>query len=73
MASRHKLRLKRNRRRERARAREATSAPQQPIAEQPVVVRLNGANIFKSLERRFDELVGPRSPEEALASVLVSK
>jgi hypothetical protein len=68
--SNYKLRLKRQRRRERARAREATTAAQ---ASQPVAVVLKGADIFKSLEKRFDELVGTRTPEEALASVLVSK
>jgi len=60
MASRHKLRLKRNRRRERARAR--ARAAQQSIAAQPAVARLNGADVLKALERRFDELLSPRTP-----------
>jgi len=60
------------RKRQRARSRAATAA-QQPVAVQPAVVALNGADILKSLERRFDDLVGTRTPEEALASVLVSK
>jgi hypothetical protein len=68
--SKHKLRLKRQRRRERARAREATTAVQ---ITQPAVVVLNGADILKSLEKRFDELLVPRTPEEALVKILVSK
>jgi hypothetical protein len=69
--SKYKIRLKRHRRRERARSREATA--QQPIAAQPATVRLNGADIFKSLEQRFDELLTPRTPEDALINALVSK
>jgi len=57
--SKHKLRLKRQRRRERARAREATTAVQ---ITQPAVVALNGVDILKSLEKRFDELIGTRTP-----------
>jgi hypothetical protein len=65
MPSKHKLRLKRQRRRERARARESTAAAQAP---QLSVVVLNGADILKSLEKRFDELLGP----ETLVSTLLS-
>jgi hypothetical protein len=68
----HKKQLKRMRKRERARSRAATAA-QQPIAAQPAVVALNGADILKSLERRFDDLVGSKTPEQALVSALVSK
>jgi hypothetical protein len=68
----HKKQLKRMRKRERARSRTATVA-QQPIAAEPVTVRLNGADIFKSLENHFDELLGPRTPEDALIRALVSK
>jgi len=68
----HKKQLKRMRKRERARSRAATAA-QQSIAAQPATVRLNGADIFKSLENRFDELLGPRTPEEMLVNALVSK
>ena len=59
----HKKQLKRMRKRQRARSRAATAA-QQPIAAQPAAIRLNGADVFKALEQRFDELLGP----SALAS-----
>jgi hypothetical protein len=70
MASKHKLRIKRLKRRDRARARDRAA---QPIATQPALVRSNGTDIFKSLEKRFDELLGPRTPAEMLINVLVSK
>jgi hypothetical protein len=41
----------------------------QPVA----AVGLNGSAILKSLEKRFDELVGPKTPEEALVGALTSK
>ena len=63
MPSKHKLRLKRQRRRQRARAR----------AAQPVAVRLDGADILKSLDTRFDDILGPRTLKEALVGALVSQ
>ena len=65
MASRYRLRLKRHRRRERARARAAQATEAQP--------RSNGAEIFKSLEKRFNELLAPKTPDEILANALASK
>jgi hypothetical protein len=74
MASKFRKRQKRLRKRDRARSREAAAVATQPQEpSQPIVVRLNGANILKSLEKRFDELLSPRTPEETLASVLISK
>jgi hypothetical protein len=71
MLSKHKLKVKRQKRRARAMARAATVAAQQPIAAQPT--KLNGGDILKYLDNRFDELLGPRTLKEALVGALVSQ
>ncbi len=71
MASRFKLRLKRNKRRARAQSRTATAAQHPvPIAAQQTQ---SGVEVLRNLAQRFDEAFESKSPRKVLVNALASK
>lgn len=65
MASRFKLRLKRNKRRARAQSRTATAA-QQPIS---IAAPPTGVQVLEGIDQHFKNIFGPKSLRDVLSSL----